>query len=75
MTQEQTRATETIKVLIENFNTIKPLGITSDELINLIQVVTKEHYIKDLQDVKFRTITNPVIKQSYQFLEDASNTV
>jgi hypothetical protein len=44
MTQEQTKAIETIKVLIEEFDTIKNLGITTDEIINLIQVVTKTYY-------------------------------
>ena len=42
MTQEQLKAMDTVKVMIEEFETFKGLGITSDDIINLIKVISKE---------------------------------
>ena len=67
MTQEQLKAMDTVKVMIEEFETFKGLGIASDDIINLIKVISKEassdYKIGDLTPRTPNPITLPTIEK------------
>ena len=60
MTQEQLKAMDTVKVMIEEFETFKGLGITSDDIINLIKVISKETTEYKLGDTFTPRTPNPI---------------